>query len=165
MAKIYLIVHNVRSAHNVGSLLRSADGLGVAEVFLTGYSPYPMQAKDSRLPHLAAKTDRAIQKTALGAEKTIEWQYQADVISVINKLKSKGVAIAALEQTDDSVKLPDFKNNRSMAIIVGSERTGLPEEVLAACDLKLEIPMLGQKESFNVAVAGAIALYQLRYGL
>lgn len=164
MSALYLIIHNVRSAHNVGSLLRSADGLGVDEVFLTGYTPYPYTKGDTRMPHEAKKVDAQINKTALGAQVSVKWQNSENIQSIINHLKSQKVLLAALEQTADSIQLPDFKNSRDIAIIVGSERGGIPSDILNHCDLALEIPMLGLKDSYNVAVAGAITLYHLRFG-
>jgi len=163
MRQLVLIAHNLRSAHNVGSLLRTAEGLGVKQVFLTGYTPYPHTTHDERLPHLAQKLDRQIAKTSLGAEKTIDWQHADEIGSVLADLKEKGFTIAALEQAPESIKLPDYRPPDKLALIVGSEVEGLEREVLDSSDLILEIPMLGQKESFNVASAAAMALYHCRY--
>lgn len=163
MPKLVLIIHNVRSAHNVGSLLRSADGLGVTKVYLSGYSPYPTTQNDNRLPHQAAKIHRRIEKTSLGAETSVNWQHINDINRLISKLRTDKFQIAALEQNPKSKALDKFRTSKPTALIVGSERDGLPDEIIAKCDLVLEIPMLGQKESFNVAVAGAMALYHLRY--
>src|SRR5690606_15605006 len=99
MMEIVLIAHNLRSTHNVGSLLRTAEGLGVKTVYLTGYTPYPKRAHDSRLPHLAEKLDKQIHKTALGAETTQAWEYTEDVLAVINDLRSEGYTVCALEQS------------------------------------------------------------------
>ena len=161
--QIVLVAHNLRSAHNVGSLLRTAEGLGIAKVWLTGYTPYPESKNDSRLPHLAAKIDNQIAKTALGAEKLVDWQHSADIDNVTNALKDNGFMVAALEQAAGSIKLPDYKSPEKLALVVGREVEGLETEVLAACDLILEIPMFGQKESFNVAAAAAMALYALSF--
>jgi 23S rRNA (guanosine2251-2'-O)-methyltransferase len=163
MAKIYLIIHDVRSAHNVGSLLRSADGFGVAKVYLTGYSPYPLSPNDDRLPHESQQIHKRIQKTALGAENTVSWEKRSDLQQLIIDLKGQSVKIVALEQSAAATNLTNYKSKSDIAVIVGSELTGLPDNVLAICDEVLEIPMIGQKESFNVAVAGAIGLFQLRY--
>lgn len=162
MRKIVLIVHNVRSAHNVGSILRTADGLSTKAVYLTGYTPYPPSPNDQRLPHLAQKTGRQIRKTALGAEATVRWQHEPDITKAMNKLRAAGYLIYALEQTTRSVNLAEAKPPAKLALIVGSEVGGLDKKVLALCDLRLQIPMSGQKESFNVAVAAAIALYHLK---
>ena len=163
MRQLVLIAHNLRSAHNVGSLLRTAEGLGVKQVFLTGYTPYPRATDDARLPHLALKIDRQIGKTSLGAEKTIDWRHADEIDSVLADIKEKGFTIAALEQAPESIKLPDYRPPDKLALIVGSEVEGLEREVLDSSDLILEIPMLGQKESFNVASAAAMALYHCRY--
>lgn len=160
---IFLIVHNVRSCYNVGSLLRTADTMGVSWVYLTGYTPYPKSAGDTRPPHIADKMDRQISKTALGAEKTLDWEHAEDVFAIIEQLKKKGAAVAALEQTDRADPLPGFKSKADIALIVGREVEGLEEAVLQKADIHLEIPMLGNKESLNVASAGAIALYHLRF--
>lgn len=162
-SQLILIAHNLRSAHNVGSLLRTADGLGVQQVFLTGYTPYPWQAKDNRLPHLARKIDRQIAKTALGAEKLSFWEQAVDVLKVIAGLKANGFMIAALEQDSNAVSLSNFDAPKKLALIVGREVEGIEPELLGKCDVILEIPMLGQKESFNVSVAAGMALYGLRY--
>jgi len=161
MAKIVLVIHNIRSAHNVGSLLRTADGLGIYKVYITGYSPYPETMNDTRLPHERLKISKLVNKTALGAEKSVNWQHVKDVYNLIDRLKKSNYKIAALEQTAKSVMLPEYKVKEKEALIVGNELTGIDDEVLLKCDVHLEIPMLGRKESFNVAVAGAIALYHL----
>lgn len=162
MRRLILVAHNLRSAHNIGSILRTADGLG-AEVWLTGYSPYPQAANDERLPHLAAKLDGQIAKTALGAEKTVTWQHYDSIKDAAAALKRQGVSIIALEQTAGALPLPQFKPPERLALVVGREVEGLEPEVLALCDSAVEIPMVGQKESFNVAVAAAIALYASRF--
>src|SRR5207253_1483140 len=108
-----------------GSLLRTADGLGVTEVCLTGYTPYPASPNDDRLPHLAAKIDKQIAKTALGAEKSQVWRHQDNIESLIKELRKQGYLIAALEQVPNSVKLPDFKPPSKIAVIVGREVEGI----------------------------------------
>jgi tRNA G18 (ribose-2'-O)-methylase SpoU len=162
MTKIILVAHNVRSTHNVGSLLRTAEGLG-ARVYLTGYTPYPSLADDTRLPHVHEKLTRQIRKTALGAETSDIWQHQADVFSIINDLHGQGYTIAALEQTPGALQLPSYKSPEKLAIIVGREVEGVEPEIIAKTDLQLVIPMFGQKESFNVAQAAAMALYHCRF--
>jgi tRNA G18 (ribose-2'-O)-methylase SpoU len=161
--QIVLIAHNLRSTHNVGSLLRTAEGLGVQKVYLTGYTPYPLEAKDERLPHLAQKIHKQIVKTALGAEELVDWQHQANIESVIQQLRKQGYTVAALEQTEDSIKLPSFDTPEQFAIVVGREVEGIEPEVLALCDHAVEIPMFGRKESFNVVQAAAIMLYHCRF--
>jgi 23S rRNA (guanosine2251-2'-O)-methyltransferase len=162
MRQVVLVAHNLRSAHNVGSLLRTADGLGVKQVYLTGYTPYPKGENDTRLPHLADKINKQISKTALGAEKSEIWQHN-DINETISSLRQQGYTIAALEQSKDSIELPSFHPPDNLAIMVGREVEGLEPELLASSDLILEIPMSGQKESFNVTQAAAMALYHCRY--
>lgn len=163
MREIVLVAHNVRSAHNVGSLLRTADGLGVDHVYLSGYTPYPKAKNDTRLPHLATKAHRQIAKTALGAEKTVKWRHEEDVGSLIKNLKKRGFKVAGLEQSESSIKLFELEAPDKLAIVVGNEIEGIPHAVLESCDLTLEIPMFGEKESFNVASAAAMALYHVRF--
>lgn len=162
MRDIVLIAHNLRSTHNVGSLLRTAEGLG-ARVILTGYTPYPRLAADERLPHLANKIDKQIAKTALGAEKTADWEHAEDIEAVIASLRAEGYQIMGLEQAPRSLALPDFVPPARLAIVVGREVEGLEPEILALCDAVVEIPMLGKKESYNVVQAAAMALYHCRF--
>jgi 23S rRNA (guanosine2251-2'-O)-methyltransferase len=163
MRHIILIAHNLRSCHNVGSLLRTAEGLGVDTVYLTGYTPYPVTSDDTRMPHIASKLERQIHKTALGAESMIDWK-QADAIEpLLAELASEGYTIVAIEQADNSVPLPDLVASDKVALIVGREVEGVEPEVLAACDTIVEIPMFGDKESFNVVQAAAMALYHCRF--
>jgi 23S rRNA (guanosine2251-2'-O)-methyltransferase len=165
MPKIVLIAHDIRSTHNVGSILRTADCLGADMVYLTGYTPYPMVKNDDRLPHMAKKLNSQIQKTALGAELTTKWSHNSDIKPVIDDLRSKGVEIVALEQSSRSEPLSKLKPSGDIALIVGNEVTGLEKAVLEIVDKIVEIPMSGSKESLNVAQATAIGLYQLRINL
>lgn len=159
MPSLVILIHNIRSCFNVGSILRTAEGLGATKVILTGYTPYPRMTKDTRLPHLAAKIDKQISKTSLGAEKSLAWRHASEILPVITELKTSGYTVAALEQTKNSINLASFKPPKKLAIIVGREVEGIEPEVIEKCDLALEIPMAGQKESFNVASAAAMALY------
>lgn len=160
---IILIAHNLRSTHNVGALLRTADGMGVTKVFLTGYTPYPSQADDRRLPYLRAKLDKQIHKTALGAEQSVPHAHAENIEAVIASLKKDGFTIAALEQAVGSISLPDFDPPSQIALLVGREVEGIESEILSLVDTVIEIPMLGKKESLNVTQAAAIALYHIRF--
>lgn len=153
----------MRSAHNVGSLLRTADGLGVEKVYLAGYTPYPPHPGDARMPHESSKIGRQIHKTALGAEESIAWEYTHDIYGTIDELKANGYVIGGLEQTKASIMLPEYKPADKLVLIVGNEVAGIEERLLELSDLILEIPMSGKKESLNVVQAAAIALYHLRY--
>ncbi len=157
-----MVIHNVRSCHNVGSLLRTAEGLGIKKVYLTGYTPYPEITQDFRLPHIRNRLTKLISKTALGADKSLDWEYTQDVFGLLARLKKSNIVIAALEQTTNSISLSEFKSSTDLALVVGTETSGLEPEVLAICQVVLEIPMAGKKESFNVAVAAALALYHLQ---
>lgn len=162
---IVLIAHDIRSTHNVGSLLRTAEGLGVAHLYFTGYTPYPELATgDPRLPHIAQKLGRQIHKTALGAEALVAWSHAEDITALLEQLKAQGYSVVALEQSEHSVVLPDYRPSEKVALLLGREVEGLDPALLTQCDITLEIPMFGQKESFNVVQAAAMALYQLRFG-
>lgn len=164
MRHIVLIVHDIRSCHNVGSLLRTADGLGVSKVFLSGYTPYPSTEHDPRLPHIHQKLTQQIHKTALGAENSVAWEHADDISEVLTRLKIDGYSLIALEQAGTSVKLPDYKPPEKVALLLGREVEGVDPVLLSQVNKIVEIPMLGAKESFNVAQAVAIALYHLRFG-
>lgn len=158
---IVVIAHDMRSTYNVGSLLRTAEGLGVSWVYLTGYTPHPAYEGDPRLPHVAIKQTHDIHKTALGAENQQAWKYATNVMHVINKLKEEGYQIIGLEQTPNSIRLPDFKSTSKVAVILGREVEGIDQSLLQLCDVTVEIPMFGNKESFNVVQASAMVLYHL----
>lgn len=163
MRQIVLLLHDIRSTHNVGSLLRTAEGLGVQHVYFSGYTPYPLLESDDRLPHISHKLDRQIHKTALGAESMLAWSVVANIKSRITQLKHEGFQITALEQAPDSIPLVDFTPAAKVALLLGREVEGIEPELLRLCDSTLEIPMFGRKESFNVVQAAAIALYQYRF--
>ena len=157
------MVHNVRSAHNVGAILRTADGLGVEKVYLTGYSPYPPEVVDQRLPHVSQRAGRQISKTALGAEENLDWRYHKSPMILLKQLAKQGYLILALEQTAHAEDMTKFKTKQPVVLIVGNEVGGLDEAILKIADKHLQIPMSGGKESFNVSVAAGMALYHLRY--
>jgi len=164
MRNIILIAHNLRSCHNVGSLLRTAEGLGVSKVYLVGYTPYPAgQPNDPRLPHEALKLTKQIHKTALDAENQVAWEHVEVIDSVVKQLHTEGYQIMAVEQAADAIALPDFAPPNKLALLMGREVEGVEPEVLALCDGTLEIPMFGRKESFNVVQAAAMALYHCRF--
>ena len=163
MRDIVLIAHNLRSCHNVGSLLRTAEGLGVQKVILSGYTPHPTHANDRRLPHEALKIANQIHKTALGAEDFVKWEYHHELLPVIKKLQKDGYAVVAIEQTEHSKMLQDYHPPQKLALVMGREVEGVEPEIIDACDLAVEIPMFGKKESFNVVQAAAMALYHCRF--
>lgn len=158
-----IIVHDLRSAHNVGSLLRTADGLGVDQVIFTGHSPYPKHANDERLPHIANKIDQRIHKTALGAEKSVSWEYEADIETLIAKLKEHGYTICALEQDQHATNIVNFRPPGKLALLLGREVEGIDTSLIGLCDQIIEIPMKGKKESFNVVQAFAMTGYHIQF--
>lgn len=162
LRQLILIAHNVRSTHNVGSLFRTAEGLGVNELILSGYTPYPKERNDSRLPYMADKIEKQINKTALGAENSLKWQHAEDIFSVITEFKEQGFKVIALEQDKKGHVITDLDYKGKVALIVGNEITGLDKDVLGLCDQIIEIPMFGRKESYNVVQAAAMALFYLR---
>ena len=163
MRTIVVIAHDIRSTHNVGSLLRTCEGLGVSAMYLTGYTPYPSTTDDDRLPHIAQKLEGQIAKTALGAEKLIKWQYHEKIKTLLTSLKHEGYEIAALEQIIGAIKLPAYSPSSKLALLLGREVEGIDSSLLELCDTAIEIPMFGKKESFNVVQAAAMALYHFRF--
>lgn len=162
MTEIVLLLHNIRSTHNVGALFRTADATAVKQIICSGYTPYPEITEDTRLPHLRDKITRDIKKTALGAEKTIPFIYSEQ--PPLDQLKEAGYRLVALEQNPRSIRLNKYKAPMRLALLLGEEVGGITPELLAQCDDIVEIPMLGQKESLNVSVAAGMALYQVVHG-
>jgi len=157
--EIIVIIHNIRSTHNVGSIFRTSEGFGAAKIILSGYTPYPQLDNDSRLPHIATKLTAQIHKTALGAETMVPFEYQENLD--ISAIKSAGYTLIGLEQNDRSTLLADYIPPQKVALLLGEEVHGITDDLLADCDQLIEIPMYGKKESFNVSVATGIALYGL----
>lgn len=159
MPDIIVIAHNIRSTHNVGAIFRTAEGFGVAKIILSGYTPYPRLSNDTRLPHIADKLTSQIHKTALDAETIVPFEYQE--APDIDKLRHSGYRIIGLEQDTRSIMLPDYHPPEKVALLLGEEVEGITGDLRDQCDDLIEIPMVGQKESFNVSVATGIALYAL----
>lgn len=160
---VILILNDIRSVHNVGSLLRTADGFGVERVFCIGITPHPSYPNDPRLPHIGRKQTEQLHKTALGAEISLEVNYRQTLLPLLAELRQTGYYIAAIEQSAESMALDQLPKDKPLAIVLGNELTGLDDYSLKACDGCFELPMLGHKESFNVSVCGAIALYEVRH--
>lgn len=163
MSEIVVIAHDIRSTHNIGSLLRTAEGLGISHVYISGHSPYPSEVNDSRLPHIHQKLTRQIHKTALGAESSQVWSHTDNIETLLKELKTEGYALVGLEQDPKAVKLPDYKPPEKVAVLLGREVEGLEQDLIKECDQLVEIPMFGQKESFNVVQAAAMMLYHCRF--
>jgi 23S rRNA (guanosine2251-2'-O)-methyltransferase len=144
---LIVVLDNIRSMHNVGSIFRTADAFLIESIYLCGFTPQP--------PH------RDINKTALGATETVEWKFFNNTIEAIQQLKQAGYCIYAVEQAEGSISLEngDFKNNKS-AFVLGNEVEGVSNDVLALCDACIEIPQLGAKHSLNVSVAAGIVMWK-----
>jgi tRNA G18 (ribose-2'-O)-methylase SpoU len=156
--QIVVIAHNIRSLLNVGAILRTAEGFGVKQVYLTGYTPSP----DRGLPHVRAKLAKQLHKTALGAENLVKFGDGGEIGALLSFLKEKDYQIIGLEQDPKAIKLPNYQPPKDkIALLLGEETAGLTPELRELCDQLIEIPMFGRKESFNVAVAAGIALYHL----
>lgn len=151
-----VILHNVRSAHNVGSIFRTADAAGVSRIYLTGYTPAPLDR--------FRRPQKEIAKTALGAEKSVPWERRASLDSLVASLRESGFRIVALEQSPSSTDYRSAAFPESVAVVFGNEVRGVDARILKKCDAVFEIPMRGTKESLNVAVAAGIFLFQLRDG-
>ena len=164
--KIVVCLHNIRSTYNVGAILRTCEGFGVSEVIFSGYTPR-IQDPDL-LPHLRDKLDHQISKTALGAENLIKCGTATDITETIQQYRQEGWQIIGLENNlqDERLHLlndPCLKGKmgNKVFLLLGEEVKGIPKELHDQIDLFLEIPMKGQKESFNVSVATGVALYAL----
>lgn len=154
MQTVDVMLHNVRSAHNVGSIFRTADAAGVGEVFLSGYTPAPLDR--------FSRTQKEIAKTALGAEVSIPWQKLSDPRRIIEERRAAGWRIVGVEQDKRSRDHRTFTPKQPTLFIFGNEVRGLSPKLRAACDELLEIPMRGKKESLNVAVAAGIILFSVQ---
>src|SRR3989344_4447472 len=146
---MYVILDNIRSCHNVGSIFRTADAFGVQKLYLCGYTPTP----DNNYGKIA--------KTALGAQSSVPWEFRSATWRVLAELRERHIMILGLEQHGTSINLDDFKPQKNCAVLVGNETRGISRSLLKRCDAIIEIPMRGTKESLNVSVATGIALYAL----
>ena len=146
---ITIVLDNIRSLNNVGSVFRTADAFRIQKVYLCGITAQP--------PH------KDIQKTALGATESMDWEYAKNTIDIIEKLKAEGTTILSIEQTEDSVSLDRLKLDptTSYALVFGHEVKGVSQEVVSASDLVVEIPQFGTKHSLNIAVSVGVVLWEL----
>jgi 23S rRNA (guanosine2251-2'-O)-methyltransferase len=149
--EVAVLLHNVRSAHNVGSVFRTADAVAVARMYLSGYTPTPVDR--------FGRAQKEIAKTALGAERFIAWEYQTSPMPLITKLKKEGWAIVGVEQDHRAQDYRKFKSKKQTLFIFGNEVRGLSKNILRQCDSIIEIPMHGKKESLNVSVAAGVILF------
>ena len=145
---IAVILDNVRSMHNVGSVLRTSDAFLIEKVYLCGITPNP--------PH------REIRKTAIGAEESVSWQAEHDVLSLVQNLKAQGYQIIVVEQADESIPVRNFQpKDRKLAVVFGHEVEGVQNEIVELADVVLEIEQFGTKHSLNISVAAGIVLHHL----
>ena len=147
---VYVILHDIRSAENVGSIMRTADAFCVRKIYLTGYTPAPTD----RFGRAVSK----ISKVALGAEASVDWESKDDISTLMAELKEKGVKCVSVEQTKNSINYKDFNIDGEVAYIFGNEVDGLPKTVTDISDFVVEIEMKGIKESLNVSVSAGIIL-------
>ena len=144
---IYVVVDNVRSMYNVGSIFRTSDGARISKLFLCGFTPYPPRSE--------------ILKTALGATESVAWEYSKSVDDVLVRLKSEHIRIVAVEHTTKSIPHTELtKQDFPLALVIGNEISGLSPTVLDYADIAVEIPMHGIKQSLNVSVAYGIVLFE-----
>lgn len=149
-----LVLHDIRSVHNTGSLFRSADGAGVSRIILSGYTPGPLDQK--------GKPRQDFAKVALGAEHTVPWERSEEALEVIlENLKKEGIEVIALECDSRAKDIFSYTPQKSFALVLGNEVEGVPESALSRADAILSIPMRGAKSSLNVSVAAGVALYAL----
>ncbi len=153
VSQIHILLHDIRSTHNVGAIFRTADAAGVKKIYISGYTPAPIDR--------FGRTRTDISKTSLGAEKTVAWESISDPRELIKKLKKDKFQIVGVEQDAISIDYRDFEVKRDILVVLGEEVNGIDKSLLKMCDVILELPMLGQKESLNVSVAAGIVLYSL----
>ncbi|MGI6479879.1 MAG: RNA methyltransferase [Salinivirgaceae bacterium] len=144
-----IVLDNIRSAHNVGSFFRTADAFRIQKIYLCGITSYP--------------PNKEIQKTALGATESVEWEYVSDTYDTVKKLKAQNFTIIAVEQAEQSIKLNEYNistKNQTFVLIFGNEVNGIDDKTMELCDHCIEIPQWGTKHSLNVAVSGGVVLWE-----
>lgn len=151
--KSFIILHNIRSSHNVGAIFRTADAVGISKIYLTGYTPTPIDK--------FGREQTKISKAALGAEKFIPWEHSKTADSVIKKLHKDGVKVIAVEQADDAVDYKKITIKTDTAFIFGNEVRGISKQLQKKCDQVSFINMIGKKESLNVSVSAGVFLFRV----
>jgi tRNA G18 (ribose-2'-O)-methylase SpoU len=151
-SQTHVLLHNIRSVYNVGAIFRTADAVGVSKIYLSGYTPTSLDRFGRERKDFA--------KCALGAEKTVPWEYIESPIKLIKKSKIKGFKIIAVEQSEKSVDYKKVKLTNKTLVILGNEVEGVENEILKLSDTIAEIPMRGLKESLNVSVSAGIVLFR-----
>jgi len=151
---VAVLLHNIRSAHNVGSIFRTADAAGVGRVYLSGYTPVPIDR--------FGRVQKEIAKTALGAQMFLSWEYYTSPTALVKKLKKTGWNIVGVEQDARAHDYRKYKISKPTLFIFGNEVKGLSKSIRDVCDVLIEIPMHGRKESLNVSVAAGVVLFSVR---
>lgn len=146
-----LILHNIRSVENVGAIFRTADAAGINKIYLTGYTPTPLDR--------FGRKRNDLNKSALGAEEFVQWEAQKSLPALIRMLRAKNFFIIGVEQDKKSIDYRKIKLKNKNAFIFGAEVAGIPKNILKSCDTIVEIPMHGKKESLNVSVSVGIILF------
>lgn len=146
---IIIILDDIRSLHNIGSVFRTADAFLIEKIYLCGITAIP--------------PNKEIHKTALGATETVTWEYKKDVLEVINSLKTEAVSVFAIEQVENAIFLQDFniENDKKYALVFGNEVYGVSQKAIELCDGTIEIPQLGTKHSLNISVSTGIVVWDL----
>ncbi|MFA5987692.1 MAG: TrmH family RNA methyltransferase [Candidatus Paceibacterota bacterium] len=151
--EVVVVLDNIRSTHNVGAIFRTCDAAGISRIFLAGVTPCPVDRFGRERADIA--------KTALGAEKTILWEYCPETVTLIRRLKKDGYKIIAVEQDEKSEDYKKVKLKSKIVFVFGNEVAGVSKKVLKISDVIAEIPMMGQKESLNVSVSVGVALFRM----
>lgn len=146
---VIIILDDIRSLHNIGSVFRTADAFLIEKIWLCGITATP--------------PNKEIHKTALGATETVAWEHHENVVTVIENLKKENIAVYAIEQVENAIFLPDFKaeKGKKYALVFGNEVFGVNQKAIAACDGSIEIPQLGTKHSLNISVSAGIVVWDL----
>ncbi len=146
---LVVVLDNIRSCNNIGSVFRTSDALLIEKIYLCGITATP--------------PNKDIHKTALDAEKSVDWEYVENTEDAVEKLKNAGYKVYAIEQVENSISLPDFKpaKNEKTAIVFGNEVKGVKQSVVNICDGSIEIPQFGTKHSFNISVSAGIVLWDI----
>tara|TARA_B100000900_G_C20313118_1_gene607005 strand:+ start:61 stop:588 length:528 start_codon:yes stop_codon:yes gene_type:complete len=146
---IVVLLNDIRSLHNIGSVFRTCDAMAVEKLYLCGITATP--------PH------REIRKTAIGASESVNWEYQKNAIEVIKRYQKLGYQIIAIEQTDKAISLENFDwNNEKILLIFGNEVNGVEQNLINESDISIEIPQWGTKHSFNISVSAGIVLWSIK---
>ena len=157
-----LVAHNLRSIHNVGSLMRSGEVFAVEKVYVTGFTPHPSYPGDQRDTKLQEKQTRRMSRASAGAEETMPLEHHADIHALLASLRTAGYTVAGLEIDPAALRIGRYPAGQRVALVLGDEVNGIDPELREACDVLLQIPMYGDKSSLNISVAVGIALYSLQ---